>query len=173
MCCSASDEMWKNTCTYVYTLFVAVFHGVLQCVNTLWKNVFTYVYMQCVAVFRSVLQGVCGVSNDMPKSAFTNVYMQCIAVFDKVAVCCSVSIEIPKKLTHTCVYSVLQYVVVCRSVLQCVAACQTKCRWKPAHALICSVLQCVAIYHSVLQCVAVCCSALNEMLEEACTYVYM
>jgi len=40
------------------------------------------------------------------------------------------------------------HVVVCCSVLQCVAVC-------------CSVLQCVAVCCSVLQCVAVCCSVLQ------------
>jgi len=44
--------------------------------------------------------------------------------------------------------SELQFVAVCRSVLQCVIVC-------------CSVSQCVAVCHSVLQYVVVCCSLLQ------------
>ena len=44
--------------------------------------------------------------------------------------------------------SVLQCVAVCCSVLQCVAVC-------------CSALQCVIVYCSVLQCCAECCSVLQ------------
>jgi len=50
---------------------------------------------------------------------------------------------------HTATESVL----LCCSVLQCVAVC-------------CSVLQCVAVCCSVLQCVAVCCSVLQILREE-------
>ena len=48
--------------------------------------------------------------------------------------------------------SVLQCVVVRRSMLQCVAVC-------------CSVLQCVAVCCCVLQCVAVCCNVLQCNVE--------
>jgi len=44
--------------------------------------------------------------------------------------------------------SVLQCVAVCCSVLQCVAVCCSVCC-----SMCCSVLQCVAVYCSVLQCV--------------------
>ena len=50
----------------------------------------------------------------------------------------------------------LQRVAVYHSVLQCVAACQTKYRKKLAHMYTCSVLQCVVVCCSVLQCVAAC-----------------
>ena len=53
----------------------------------------------------------------------------------------------------------LQGVVVCDSVLQCVAVCTAVC---------CSVLQCVtvccSVYCSVLQCVAMCCMHLFPSL---------
>jgi len=77
---------------------------------------------------------------------------------------------------------VLQCVVVCCSVLQCVAVCYIQCvavccsaryasDWRACHcvavccsvlhSVCCSVLQCVAVWCSVLQCVAVCCSVLQ------------
>jgi len=73
--------------------------------------------------------------------------------------------------------SVLQYVTVYHSVLQCVA---THC--SQAHrsvytarltcvAGMCSVLQCVAVCCSVLQCVAVCCSVCAYPL--GCANVYL
>ena len=64
--------------------------------------------------------------------------------------------------------SVLQRVVVCGIVWQCVAMCCSKSALRTrvlepmsATAACCSVLQCVTVCYSVLQCVAVCCSVLQ------------
>jgi len=50
---------------------------------------------------------------------------------------------------------VLQYVVMCCSVLQCVVVCSIILQ---CVAVLCSSLKCVAVNCNVLQCVAVCCS---------------
>ena len=61
-------------------------------------------------------------------------------------------------------YSVLQRVAACCSVLQRVAViyvcftCRGEDKWVSS---ICNVLQCVAVCCNVLQCVAVCCSVLQ------------
>ena len=55
-------------------------------------------------------------------------------------------------------------VVVCCSVLQCVAVC---CSMLQYVAVCCSMLQYVAVCCSVLQCVAVCCSVTSVGLVEA------
>jgi len=78
--------------------------------------------------------------------------------------------------------SVLQCVAVCCSVLQCVAVCCSVPLVVIKHtltyectdlldkcvAVCCSVLQCVAACCSVLQCVAVCCSVIH--LSNHCIY---
>jgi len=66
-------------------------------------------------------------------------------------------------------YSVLQCVAVCCSMLQCVAVCHTVCAGLCLiGGSICKnvcislvLLQCVAVFCSVLQCIAVCCSVLQ------------
>ena len=52
----------------------------------------------------------------------------------------------------------LYYMVLCCSVLQCVAVC---CSVLQHVAVCCSVLRCVAVCCSVLQCVTLCCSMLQ------------
>jgi len=62
------------------------------------------------------------------------------------------------------IYSVLQRVAVCCSMLQCVELVihdDTHYAFYIAFCVSCSMLQCVAVCCSVLQCVAVCCSALQ------------
>ena len=76
-----------------------------------------------------------------------NIVLQCVAVCCSAAVCCSVLQRVGTILNKTIVCcSVLQCVAVF-SVLQCVEVC-------------CSVLQRVAACCSVLRCVAACCSVL-------------
>jgi len=62
----------------------------------------------------------------------------------------------------------LQYVVICCSVLQCVAACSVCCNvWQS-----CNVMQCVAL----LKCAAMCCSELQcvaaRTAAQVCVRVY-
>ena len=70
----------------------------------------------------------------------------------------------------------LQHVVMCCSVLQCVAVCYNVSLWFTAccsvlhHvAVCCSVLQRVAVGYSALQCVAVCCSVLHRVAHDSYT----
>jgi len=97
--------------------------------------------------------------------------------------------DIYSPLISACEKVGLQYVVVCRSVLQCAAVC---CSLLQCAAVCCSMLQCVAVYDiysaqiylrakrwfctvlcrvlvycSVLQCVALCCSVL-QCARECC-----
>jgi len=80
-----------------------------------------------------------------------HVYFECNkgVCISNVIVCCSVL-----QCVAVCC-SVLQCAAVCCSVLQCVAMC---CSVLQCAAVCCSVLQCATVCSSVLLCVAVCCS---------------
>jgi len=78
-------------------------------------------------------------------------------------------------------YSVLHCVAVCCSMLQCVPAfciallyVAVCCSMFQCVSVFCSLLPCVALCYSVIQCVAVCCSVLHDCRQlqgDRCTYI--
>jgi len=92
--------------------------------------------------------------------------LQCVAVcgsvWQRVAACCSGTVDVISQVTFWCVY-----VAVCCSVLQCVAVCCSvlQCSHSSLQGVppIFSIhmLCCVAVCCIVPQCVAVCCNVLS------------
>jgi len=87
--------------------------------------------------------------------------LQCVAVYCSHFFRAQCVVELDQYARHQ---TALQHVVVCCSVVQCIAACRLYCSLLQCVAVCCSVLQCIAVYCSVLQCVAVCCSVLQSFL---------
>jgi len=81
-------------------------------------------------------------------------------VLQYVAVCCSMLQCVAAYVYHCC--GVLQRDAVCCSMLQCVAVCCSR------HV---PLLRCVAVYCSMLHCVAVCCSKLQY--DAACCSLHV
>jgi len=138
---------------------------VLQCVAVCcsacgrYSQISARSVLQCVAVCCSVLQCVAVRLVDILK------YHRCALIM-----CWDAGRQGTGKYSQMSSCSVLHCVIVCCSVLQCVAIrlvdifkCQraVRCSVLKWVAMCCIVLQCVAVCYSVLQCVAVCCSILQ------------